>query len=1197
MGNIVPGMNFGKLLLFTILIFLMGCRSKTLFEVVDPSYSGIHFNNRIIENDSINPLDLPNIYNGGGVGIADFNNDGLLDIYFTGNQVPNKLYLNKSNFHFQDVTELAGADGDMRWSRGVATVDINNDGWMDIYVSCTILGDPAKRRNLLYINKGTGDNGIPRFSEMAEEYGLSDTTHSTMAAFFDYDNDGDLDMYLAVNVILHGENPNLFRHAFTRGEHQSTGRLYRNEWNDQLKHPFFTDVSKEAGITIEGYSHGVSISDINKDGWKDIYVTNDFMPNNVLFINNGDGTFTNKVNQYFKHTSINSMGQDIIDINNDGLMDVIELDMNPEDNYRKKTMTNGSNYRVYQNFDAYGYQYQYVRNVLQLNQGVRMGQQDSIGDPIFSDIAFYAGIAETDWSWAPVVTDFDNDGFRDIIITNGYPKDVTDHDFIAFRNNASQLASKKLLLDQMPEEKLHNYGYHNNGNLTFTDQSISWGLTDPTFSNGAAYADLDNDGDMDLVINNINDSALIYKNSARDNGGGANNYLTLKLDGDTKNINGIGAWIDLYYGKDHQVYEQTPYRGYLSTIQLNPHFGLGTVSEIDSLIVRWPQGRCQRIQHVSVNQTLRINIKNALESYTWAIPDKPEHSFITEITDSARIDYQHQEADFIDFNVQKLLPHKFSEFGPGISAGDVDGNGLDDLIIGGAISYSPQILFQQNNGSFIKKNLLEGLKPNQKNWEERGMLLFDADGDGDLDLYTASGGYENKRNTDSYQDKLFINNGHGDFKVDTTALPKNTASKSCVRAADFDKDGDLDLFVAGRVDPGNYPAPVSGYIYRNDSKDGIPKFTDVSDIAAPSLIKIGMICDAIWTDMDNDGWQDLLIAGEWMPITVLKNEKGIFRNITPLSGISDVSGWWNSMVNGDFDNDGDIDYIVANLGENSFYKASKEFPISIYGKDFDNNGVIECIPTKYMKDRKGVLQEFTAHTRDDVVDQMPFIRKRFPTYKSFAEVTFEKLFTREEMKGAIKLHANYLSSIYLENQGSGKFTMHPLPPTAQLSPINAMISEDINGDGNLDVILSGNDYGTDLISGRYDAFNGLVLLGNGQGEFVALSIRESGFFLPANAKAMVTFINNKGERLIAASHNKGQVKIFRFQSNAREIPVSGDDEVAIFSLANGKVHRQELNYGASFLSQSCRSLRILTGAKYVSIINSKGKIRKIDLVQ
>src|ERR1700761_9398693 len=746
-------MRILRLFLFFFVLFLIySCKKATLFEQIPSSHSGVKFNNLVVENDTINPLDKLNIYNGGGVGVGDFNGDGLQDIYFVGNAVSNRLYLNKGNMKFEDVTTEAGVGGKGGWGRGVAVVDINNDGWPDIYVCNTLLSDSTKRRNLLYINQGPDKNGVPHFKEMAKEYGLDITVHSTMASFFDYDNDGDLDMYLTVNEVGPKDNTSVFRPIIKDGSAKSTGHLFRNDWDPVLKHPVFHDVSKQAGILIEGYGHAATTVDINRDGWKDIYVTNDFLPNNILYINNHDGTFTDRSKEYFKHTSTSAMGQDIEDINNDGLADVFELDMNPPGNYRKKMFMGTNNYQYYQNFDHYGHQYQYSRNSLQLNQGPRVGQNDSIGAPAFSEISFLSNISQTDWSWGPMLTDFDNDGYRDLIITNGYPRDVTDHDFMNFRAQSYFIASKKQILDQIPIVKIPNFAFRNNGKLQFDDVTNSWGLGTPTFSNGAVYADLDNDGDMDLVINNIDDEAMIYKNTSREKNKDSSHYLNIKFQGGQQNRDGIGAWADIYYdhGK-HQVYENTPFRGYLSTIQNIAHFGIGKVAVLDSVVIRWQNGKKQTLQKVKADQVLKVNIADAKDPYTFKQPEIDKQSLFTEVTRMLGVNYKNQDQDLADFSIQKLLPHKLSEYSPGLAVGDVDGNGLDDIIVGGTSKYPAQLFLQQADGKFIQRNLLPGAtKPDEK-FKDEGLLLFDANGDGKLDLYVASGGYAVQPGSPFYQ--------------------------------------------------------------------------------------------------------------------------------------------------------------------------------------------------------------------------------------------------------------------------------------------------------------------------------------------------------------------------------------------------------------------------------------------------------------
>jgi hypothetical protein len=1191
-------MKINSFLIYSfILVLFFSCKNPTLFEQIPSSYSGVHFNNKIVESDSINPLDKLNIYNGGGVGIGDFNNDGLQDIYLVGNAVPNRLYINKGNMKFEDVTSQAGVGGLGGWGRGVAVVDINNDGLLDIYVCNTLLNDSVKRQNLLYINQGPDRNGIPHFREMAKEYGLDIHVHSTMASFFDYDNDGDLDMYLTVNEAQSSDNTSSFRPIIKDGSKNSTGRLYRNDWDPVLKHPVFHDVSKQAGILIEGYGHGTTTVDINRDGWKDIYVTNDFLTNNILYINNHDGTFTDKSRDYFKHTSTSAMGQDIEDMNNDGLADVFELDMFPEDNYRKKMFMGSNSYQVYKNFDYYGYQYQYNRNTLQINQGPRVGPNDSVGDPVFSETAFLSGVSQTDWSWCPLITDFDNDGFRDIVVTNGYPRDVNDHDFITFRAEAYFIASKKTMLDQIPIVKIPNYAFKNNGNLQFTDVTKNWGLDVPTFSNGAAYADLDNDGDMDMVINNINDEVLIYKNTAREKDKKNSHYLHIQFAGGPLNRNGVGVWADIYYshGK-HQVYENTPFRGYLSTIQNIAHFGLGKDTLLDSVVIRWQNGKKQTLQNIKTDQVLKVNITNAKDNYSFNLPKINSGSLFRDVTKSVGVTYKHQEDDLADFNVQKLLPHKLSQYTPAIAVGDVDGNGFDDMVVGGTSKYPAQLLLQQPNGKFIQRDLLaKGETDVRVRVKDEGLLLFDADGDGHPDLYIASGGYEKQPGSPDYQDRIYKNDGKGNFKEVPDALPKNLTSKLCVKAIDYNKDGKLDLFVSGRVEPWNYPKPVSSFMLRNDSKNGQIKFTDVTASVAKDLKNIGLVCDAIFTDFDNDGWPDLVLTGEWMPVTFLKNDHGVFKNVTTNTGIADKYGWWNSIAAGDFRHTGRIDYIVGNTGLNTFYKGADKYPVYITAKDFDNNGSYDAFPSVFLKDKDGELKEFPAQTRDDIVKQMIGMRVRFQNYKSFATATMDSVITPEMRKGAVRLKANMLQSCYLRNDGKGKFTMIPLPIEAQISQLNGMVVDDFDGDGNLDVAINGNDYGTEVGTGRYDALNGLMLKGDGKGNFKPLSILQSGVYIPGDGKALVKLRGATGDYLLAASQNKDAMKIFQLKRPVNTIALQPLDMYATIKYKNGKTSKQEFYNGTSFLSQSGRFFNIDKMMESVKITDSYGRARNIPL--
>jgi hypothetical protein len=1184
--------RFSFLLLLTGL--LAGCRQKapTLFEALDSSRSGITFNNRIDDNDTLNVLDVENIYNGGGVGVGDFNGDSLPDLYFTGNAVPNALYLNRGSLKFEEVTQASGTGGENRWSRGVSLVDINNDGRLDIYVSATLAADPRRRENLLYVNQGANKGGVPRFVNQAAAYGLADTSYTTMTAFFDYDNDGDLDAYLLNNQIIKNEYPNTFRPVLQNGEHPNTDKLLRNDWDSSKGHPVFTDVSRAAGILWEGYGHGVNITDFNGDGWKDIYVTNDFLPNNLLYINQRNGTFRNEVKKYFKHTSENSMGQDVIDINNDALPDVIEVDMNPQDNLRKKMMLMTLGYQRFTNAAYYGYQHQYVRNVLQVNQGPSVGPGDSISHPVFSETALLSGIAETDWSWTPSVADFDNDGFRDLVVTNGFPKDVTDHDFMTYRMHAHSVASKREILNQIPEVKISNYAFRNNGDLTFSDVTKDWGLWEPRFSSGAVHADLDRDGDLDYVVNNINDKAQVYENHQRARNG--HHYLNVGFTGPEGNRNGIGALVQIYYDSGRtQAYEHTPYRGYLSTVGFGAHFGLGASTVVDSLVVTWPGGRKQRLLNQSADRTLVVDFRQAGLPDSAVVPLLATQTLFRDITPETGIQYVHQDSDFVDFNIQKLLPHKYSEFGPGLAAGDVNGDGLDDLVVGGSAYYPARVLLQGAGGRFLESVL----EPKTGNEEDQSLLLFDAEGDGDLDLYIASGGYEGAAGSAAYQDRLYANDGKGRFSRLPDALPRNHTSKMCVRGGDYDRDGDLDLFVSGRVEPGQYPKPVSSLLLRNDSKPGSIRFTDVTASVAPALNGIGLVCDALFSDIDNDGWSDLVLAGEWMPVTLLKNTQGRFANQTAGSGLESHKGWWNTLVSGDIDSDGDMDYIAGNLGRNSFYRASAGQPVRVTAKDFDNNGSYDALLSLYLpvsfteQERK----EFPAHTRDELIKQVVSMKSKFQNYKAYAQAGMADLLSEEQRKGALQMEVNYLESALLRNDGKGRFTIIALPLAAQVSVLNGMLCEDVNGDGHLDLMINGNDFGTEVSVGYYDALNGLVLLGDGRGGFRPLRILESGMYLPGNGKALVKLRGVGGQTLVAASQNRGPLKLWEWKKTPQAIPLQPGDVRAQVRLADGRTQLRDLSYGHSFLSQSARFLSLGEGVESVLITDGKGQQRTISL--
>ncbi len=1181
-----------------LLGLLCSCQSReTLFKLIPPDKSGIEFDNVIKTSDSLNVLNYEYLYNGGGVAIGDFNKDGRPDIYFTGNMTGNRLYLNEGHMKFRDVTKESGTGGEGKWCSGVSVIDINNDGWPDIYVCATGSNDPQKRRNILYVNQGLDKNGVPVFKDEAAAYGLDDDSYSTQAAFFDYDGDGDLDMYLVVSDKEQKKKVGTGSQSDKEDPYMNTDKLFRNDWSSTLHHAVFTDVSKQAGITKPGYGLGVAITDVNKDGRPDVYVSDDYLSNDLLWINNGDGTFTDEAGKYFKHTSFSSMGNDVVDINNDGRNDFITIDMMPHDNFRRKVMTNPNNYKnmLHHSFD--GHAPEYTRNTLQLNDGPYVLPDDSLGGPAFSDISFLSGIAATDWSWGTLGADFNNDGYRDLIITNGIPKDIRDMDFMMYRNQYMNLASTAMLLAKIPSEKISNYIYRNDGDLRFTDMTKAWGLNKPSYSNGLAWADLDNDGDLDLVINNIDGKAFLYENT-ENNGQGKprHHWLEIKFKGGKENTQGLGATADIYYdGGKHQTYYNTVYRGYLSSVEDMAHFGLDSTATLDSVAITWPDKKRQVWEKVRADQVLTADISNA-KDYTSIRKTTNPSSIFQDVTAKVNVHYVQKEQPFNDFQTQSMLPHKLSQYGPGLAVGDVDGNGEEDIFIGGSLNHKGTFLLQQPDGTFVEKDLLPGQDGGAKTQEDEGVLLFDADNDGHPDLYIVSGSVESPAGSSNYQDRFYHNDGHGHFTYEPDALPQFHTSGSCVIASDYDHDGDLDLFVGGRVIPNKYPAPASSHILRNDSKNGHVKFTDVTSTVAPMLKNIGLVTDAIWTDFNNDGWPDLVICGEWMPVTFLENDHGKkFINVTKQTGIDDQVGWWNSITAGDFNNDGRTDYIVGNLGLNSLYQASSKRPVGIYAGDFAQNGMFEAIPTVYFPDSTGTYKEYPAQGRDDLFRELLMIGQKYPSYSAFGRATIHDILSPQDLKGALIYHANNLQSCYIENLGNGKFTMKPLPVQAQFAPVFGMATGDFNNDGNLDILLSGNESGIEPQIGNYDAFNGLLLEGDGKGDFNPVSLEQSGIYIPGDGKATVTVAGSDGSELIAASQNKGPLKIFRDREKGVIVPLLPNDAYAILHLDNGKTRKQEFYYGSSFLSASGRFMRLSRHVTSVDVYDFMGNKRSVPV--
>jgi hypothetical protein len=1154
--------HFARLVLLVILVGSQSCQEskKPLFRELSPQQTGIEFNNRLVIGGTPSVLEFEYMYNGAGVAVADFDLDGLEDIYFTGNMVSNRLYRNLGEWKFEDITQ-SSRTGSTHWSNGVAIVDINQDGYPDIYV-CR--GGPRgsegkDRANLLFINKGLV-NGELQFEEAAAQWGLDDQSYSVQAAFFDYDQDGDLDMYLLSNALV-DFNRNTSRPKDRSGKAPSADKLYRNN-GDQT----FTDISASAGVLIEGFGLGVEVCDMNADGWPDVYVSNDFLTDDLLYINQKDGTFSNEIAKYFRHLTFNGMGNDIADINNDGNMDVVVLDMLPPDNKRWKLTMMGNNYDEFETGQSYGYQPQYIRNTLQLNNG----------NGSFSEVGQLAGISATEWSWSALFADYDQDGLKDLCITNGYRQDITNLDFMVYGNQILAMGTEEAnrkqrleALNKLPGIKIHNYFYRNKGNLQFEDASKTAGFTKPTYSNGMAYADFDNDGDLDLVMNNIDDPALLYENTTvPDNN---NHYLKVALKGEAPNLNGLGAQVTLYYDGMAQRQYFTPYRGYLSTVTQKLHFGLGPETQIDSLAVTWPSGLVQVKPNIAVDQELTLFQKEAM-------PRQPSSaklsSTIFQENDSL-ISFKHQEDDFVDYKIQALLPHMHSRNGPGMAVGDVNNDQKEDLYVGGALGQSGTLHTQQADGSFQTSSLTN---PES---EDMGALFLDADNDGDQDLYVVSGGSSKPMGDASYQDRLYVNEGAGNFQK-TDALPDFRVSGSVVTAADYDQDGDLDLFVGGRVRPGEYPLPPASMLLQNQSTPGQIKYVKDAQALNNELAQLGMVTAALWTDFDDDGWQDLIVVGEFMPVTVFQNNKGTLTDITGQTGLKNTHGWWNGITSGDFDNDGDTDYVLGNLGLNSRFKATAREPLCIYANDYDKNGQIDPVMCYYIDG-----ENYVAHSRNDLIDQINAMRSRFRNYEDYANATFEESFLKEEIATAHVVKSETFANSYLENLGGGKFRLSELPRTAQIAPMYGMLVGDYNGDRNLDLLAVGNFYSGEVFSGRYDASIGWLLAGNGKGGFDTIAVDNSGFFVVGDAKGLVNLYTGAQELLVASRNNAALKTFARTVANKTYLPKT-NEIAAIVQYKDGKRQKIEFHFGSGYLSQPSRRFQIPSDAVSVKIIDDKG---------
>jgi len=1071
------------------------------FDLLESKHTGLDFKNTIKQNSTLNTLYYTYLFNGGGVGAGDINNDGLVDLYFCGNQVPNKLFLNKGNMQFEDITESAGVDGQTvqglnTWSSGVCLVDINNDGYLDLYVVRGGPHDWTNKANLLYIN-----NKNLTFTEQAAKFGIDDKGFGTHATFFDADNDNDLDLYV-LNHPVFFQVP-IHKVYETLNANKTilpgiSGKLYKNNGKNG-----FVDVTENAGLLKYGYGLGVNASDINQDGWVDLYVSNDFSGPDFMFINQKNGTFKDEINSRTKHISYYGMGCDIADINNDGFHDIIVVDMTADDNYRNKTLMPTMQPHVFHGLhEQYGFQYQYMFNTLQVNAG----------NGTFTELGQFAGISKTDWSWSPHLVDFNNDGFKDLFVTNGWLQDTKNNDFLTkYRKRKNELGVKKMpeaeIMDwvqQIPSHKTVNYMYSNTDGYLFKDESNNWGITKPSFSNGAAIADLDNDGDMDIVVSNIDDPPFIYKN---ENGAiNNNNYLKVKLSCSETNTMSLNAIVSISTDKVKQMAEFTPYRGYASSSQPLLHFGIGEYNVIDKLAIKWLDGTTHLLENVQANQVLSINKADANNK---SIIEKKSKPLFTKAVNNLGINFSHSENTFNEYEKEILLPHSQSSNSPLISVGDVNKDDLMDFYIGGAHQQAAQLYLQQTNGQFLASN--QPLWNQEAQYEDAGSVFFDLENDGDLDLYVVSSGGGEMTNNLSYllQDRVYINDGNGNYSKLKTTLPVTKNSGHRVAAADYDNDGYTDLFVSGRLSPGAYPKPVNSYLLNNNK--GILK--DVTQQQAKPLIEMGMVTDAVFNDIDNDQDLDLIVVGDWMPISILENTGNEF---TLQKEVPNSTGWWNRIIAADFNNDGISEFVCGNFGLNNKFVNKPGKQIHLYADDFDNNNTLDIV---LAKNYQGNL--VPVRGKQCSSEQMPFINAKYADYESFAQASLGNILGKDKLQKAIHVTANQFQSSILTNNGKGNFKLAALPNQVQTFPIKGITIVDVNKDNFLDLVVVGNHYNTEVETIRYDAGLPSVLLGNGKNSFSYLPSSESGFFINADFRDVVSLtIQNKLTLLIASNNDK-----------------------------------------------------------------------------
>ncbi|MEZ5057404.1 MAG: VCBS repeat-containing protein [Saprospiraceae bacterium] len=1078
------------------------------FELLTKDQTGIDYQNIITETYETNVTNNLNIYNGGGVGILDVNQDGLQDLFLVSSQQSNKLYLNKGDFKFEDISQSAGIEAPGGLKTGVVITDINGDGWHDIFV-CRAGKDPSPmRRNLLFVNQK--DN---TFKEMGETYGIADISSTNGANFFDYDLDGDLDIYLlnypndfrwASQVDLVYENGKPKANLQPRTEYDSD-RLYRNNGNGT-----FTDVSQEAGIWNFSFGLSVTVSDFNEDGYPDLYVGNDFIQPDYLYINNRNGTFTDELDKYFKHISSSTMGVDVADFNNDGLVDVISNDMQSKDNFRQKTIFNAMQYTRYNQLVTYGLKHQIARNHLQINNG----------NGSFSEIGCLANVYDTDWSWAALLEDFDNDAHKDLYISNGYPRDI-DSDFMVY--TFSKLKAKGGLnkenvpdivkfLDEMPSTRMSSYMFKNDGNLKFEDKSGKWLESPPAFSNGAAYADFDNDGDMDLIVNNIADPIFVYKNLTSEKE--QKNYLQLKFKGKDQNKLAVGTKVRIQYGSDGLQYEElTPTRGFLSSVQYLLHFGLGDVDVVNKVEVKWPDGKVTTLNDVKANQVLELDYEKDAVVGNWEPIAGDQAIFAEKQIESDNI-FTHYENAFADFDHFRLWPHEESKLGPQIATGDVNGDGLEDFFVGNAILQAPVLFIQKSNGTFDKQ-----VWSNEANFEDQEAVFFDADGDGDQDLAVASGGYETS-NPAVWTPRLYINDGKGNFSRDNEGIKDVIVCGFAIHAFDYDQDGDQDLIIGGRITPGNYPETPLSYVLQNNGG----KFTDITDKIGKAFQQIGMVTDINSGDINGDGKDEMIMVGEWMPVSVFSFDGNQFNNISESMGLENTSGWWDCITLADLDKDGDLDMLGGNVGTNNRLNASVDQPLMMFANDYDNNGTIDPIMAKYYNDGK----LYPLPQKDAIIGQIPILKKKYVYFADYAKATIYDVFSKEQLDAAIVLNVKTTeSSIFINNGDS--FIRKALPALAQIAPIKQILVRDFTGDGNLDVLTCGNDYGTDVETGRYDASNGTLLQGDGKGNFKPIPNRHHSFWASREARDMAILNRGNQKPLVVVANNSDRLQYFEIK--------------------------------------------------------------------